>query len=797
MNNFVHLHLHTQYSILHSSIRIDKLMDRVKELNMNAVSMTDTNNIFGAIDFYCASLKNNIHPIIGCEINYKIHDLKYSISTKGLKSSLCNHMVLLCENITGYNNLCKILTNAYKNIEPSKRGSPQGGLFSFNKEDIYNFREGLIVLSGALKGEIPFLLKNGETEKAADLAKWFKKTFFDSFYIELVDSFIPEQIKTNELLYELANDLNIPTIVSSNCHYLNKEDSDPHEVLQCIENGRNLDIDRPSSLVPNDFYLKPPSVIRENMFKYIDACDRTLEIKERCKLNFKMKDSNNRQIYHLPEFKPSHVKDHDDFNIESYFKLKAKDGLKKRFKEHSFLLKRKEKTWEETKKTYYKRLDYEIQMILKTGFVGYFLIVADFITWAKSKSIPVGPGRGSGAGSLVSYALEITDLDPIRFNLLFERFLNLERISMPDFDVDFCQEKRNEVIEYVSNKYGHENVCQIITFGKLQARAVIKDVGRVLGMNFSETDKLTKLLPDELNLQLSKAIKRETLLAKIMEEKKSIKTLMDYALFLEGLYRNTGVHAAGVIITDVPIVNYCPVYVGTEGDLVTQFDKDFAEKIGLIKFDFLGLKTLTVINNTVKYIKENYKDDSIDSKLFGSFYDDKKVYELISKGDTRGVFQLESSGMKNLCMRLRPSSIEDLIAINALYRPGPLGSGMVDEFIECKHGRKEIKYDVPELEPILRETYGVILYQEQVMRIARVLAGYSLGQADMLRKAMGKKIISEMNRHRDIFINGAIKKISKIHAKKVFDLIAKFAEYGFNKSHSAAYAVRSDDLLVH
>jgi DNA polymerase-3 subunit alpha len=528
--------------------------------------------------------------------------------------------------------------------------------------------------------------------------------------------------------------------------------------------------------------------MRERFERFAGACDNTLAIADKCNVEFKFKDDKGRPIYHLPNFRPEGVSKSDEFDLIKYFREEAKKGLDDRFTQSDFVGKERA--------PYDARLEDELTMIERTGFSGYFLIVADFIQWAKKNDIPVGPGRGSGAGSLVAYSLKITDIDPIQYNLLFERFINPERISMPDFDVDFCQDRRGEVIDYVKRKYGNENVCQIITFGKLQTKAVIKDVGRVMGLSFADSDQLTKLVPEELGISLTDSIEREPRIREKMDQDSKIAKVMEYALSLEGLYRNAGIHAAGVIITENPVVTYCPLYVGKDGDLVTQFDKDSAEAVGLVKFDFLGLKTLTVIDLAFKLVRQtadlSTEEGRAQSKLNVQSirYDDTKVFELVSSGDTDGVFQVESSGMKDLCMRLQPNSVEDLTAINALYRPGPLGSGMVDDFIDRKHGRKEIVYDVDQLAPILKDTYGVIVYQEQVMQIARELAGYSLGQADLLRRAMGKKKAEEMAAHRALFVKGGVEKgLPAEKAEGIFDLMAKFAEYGFNKSHSAAYAV--------
>ncbi|MEK6579582.1 MAG: DNA polymerase III subunit alpha, partial [Bdellovibrionota bacterium] len=527
-----------------------------------------------------------------------------------------------------------------------------------------------------------------------------------------------------------------------------------------IESGKNLDFERPKSLVPSEYYLKPAELMRERLERYPGAFENTQIIKDRCNLEFKFKDEMGRPIYHLPIYRPEGIAADTAFDTLAYFRDESRKGLGVRFAEPSFEVKVASAEWATLKKQYQARLEEELAMIERTGFSSYFCIVADFINWAKRQGIPVGPGRGSGAGSLVAFSLRITDIDPLEFNLLFERFINPERISMPDFDIDFCQDRRGEVIEYVSKKYGSENVSQIITFGKLQARAVIKDVGRVLGLTFAEADSITKLLPDELDITIDKAIAAEPRLQERMEREPKVAKLIQYARALEGLYRNAGTHAAGVIITEKPIVNYCPLFVGREGDVVTQFDKDFAEAIGLVKFDFLGLKTLTVIDHAIKLIRKTAElgtpEETFDIERIN--YSDPRVFALISSGDTDGVFQVESSGMKDLCVRLIPSTLEDVTAINALYRPGPLGSGMVDDFIDRKHARKAIEYPVESLAPILKDTYGVFLYQEQVMQTARELAGYSLGQADLLRRAMGKKKSDEMAEHRAIFVKGATEK---------------------------------------
>ena len=772
---FTHLHVHTQYSLLQGAIHLDALMEKVNALGMSSVAITDTHNLFGAIDFYFSAKKAGIKPIIGCEIYYVTErpiewaTEKNKRSPKPQNPPPIHHLVLLCKNLKGYQNLCKLVTESYI------KGPHNRPLIDRSLLDQYG--DDLVVLSGCLRGELPYSVVSGKESSGIESLVWFKKRFGDNFFIELQDTPLPEQENVNEILRQWGEKYGVRCVATTDCHYLEPADGEAHEILQCIEHGRNLDFDRPKSLVPYTYYLKSEAEMRDYFSRFSDACDNTQVIADLCNVEFKFKDEQGRSIYHLPQFRPEVIE--PEFIVEGifdpvlFFRSEAKKGLEVRLAKMKKAYNRKE---------YEDRLEDELNMIARTGFSGYFLIVADFINWAKRNGIPVGPGRGSGAGSLVAYSLNITDIDPIPFKLLFERFINPERISMPDFDVDFCQDRRGEVIDYVGKRYGADNVSQIITFGKLQARAVIKDVGRVLGLPFSETDPLTKLLPDELDITIEKALRREPKLTERMERDPKIARVMQYAESLEGLYRNAGIHAAGVIITEQPIVSYCPLYVGKDGDLVTQFDKDFSEAIGLVKFDFLGLKTLTVIDNAVRLVG-TFSLDQMD-------FEDPKVFALISSGDTDGVFQVESSGMKDLCMRIQPSSLEDLTAINALYRPGPLGSGMVDDFIDRKHGRKSNTYEVASLEPILKDTYGVILYQEQVMQIARVLAGYSLGQADLLRRAMGKKKPEEMAKHREIFVNGATEKgLRAEKAESIFDLMAKFAEYGFNKSHSAAYGV--------
>ncbi len=787
---FVHLHVHTQYSFLYSTIKVKKLIERAKAEGMPAVAMTDTNNVFGAIDFYYACKDAGVKPIIGCELVYSPDGRDQAFEEKGTtKGKQLFSLVVLCKNKKGYENLCKLLTQAFIEGQSNKTTLSDLVRGVCDRELLDKYGDELVILSSSIRGEIGYKLLTSQDEDASKSIEWFKNRFKDDFYLEVVDNGLPEQESVNQRLVEMATRHGVELVGTSDCYYLDPKDSEAHEILQCIPLGRQLDVGRPKSLVPPQFYFKPGDVMKARLEAYPGAYENTLKIADKCNLVFKFKDDTGKQIYHLPNFRPDGVSKTDQFDEIQYFKDQSRKGLEIRFTEPHFTGpegRMKLPNWPELEKEYRDRLEIELSMIEKTGFCGYFLIVSDFIQWAKDHQIPVGPGRGSGAGSLVAYVLMITDIDPLEFSLLFERFINPERVSMPDFDIDFCQDKRGQVIEYVERKYGKDKVSQIITFGKLQAKAVVKDVGRVLGLAFADTDQITKLFPDELNIKLKDAYDNSPDLKAKIESDPKLGKVWEYSLQLEGLTRNAGMHAAGVIITEEPINSYCPLYVSKDGDYVTQFDKDYAEKIGLVKFDFLGLKTLTVIDNAIKFIKHQKEHADFDLKAIS--YRDQKVFDLISSGNTNGVFQIESDGMKDLCKRIIPNSLEDLTAINALYRPGPLGSGMVDDFIDRKHGRLETKYELPQLEVILKDTYGVILYQEQVMQTARDVAGYSLGQADMLRRAMGKKKADEMAKHKEIFIKGATERgVDAKKADALFDLLAKFADYGFNKSHSAAY----------
>ena len=786
-DSFTHLHLHTQYSLLDGAIRLNDLFKRAKELEMPAIACTDHGNMFGGIDFYTRAISAGIKPILGSEIYFtpgSRHDRRAPKNLKTLDSQdevegkhQIHHLILLCKNITGYRNLCKLLSKAY-----------QEGFYYKPRADmelLKEFSEGLIATSACLKGEVGYNLFTGQDERAYQAAQKFREIYKDDFYLEIQENGIPEQAIVNEKVIKFAQEHSIPLVATNDAHYLTREDAAAQEVLMCIQTGKTFDDEKRMKLSTTEFYLKSPQEMRQ-AFSYIpEACNNTLKIADACNLEIRWQDDKGKQIYLLPKFEIKTEETEEDF-----FARLSREGLQERFEGPHFKELTSRPNWEtELKPQYVDRLELEISLIKQMGFTGYFLIVSDFIIWSKANGIPVGPGRGSGAGSIVAYSLKITNVDPIPYNLLFERFINPERISMPDFDIDFCQDRRQEVIEYVTKKYGEERVGQIITFGTLSAKAVLRDVSRVFALPYSEADALAKLIPEELGIELQDAIDKEPKLKELEDHDPKIRRILQISKRLEGLNRHAGIHAAGVIITNEPLVNYCPLFKGAKGEQVVQFDKDFSEKIGLVKFDFLGLKTLTVISNASKLIQRDLKPD-FDIEFID--YKDKSVYDLISDGQTVGVFQLESSGMQDLCKRIKPDSIDDITAINALYRPGPMGSGMHLEFAEIKHGQKPEVYSFEELKPVLKDTYGIIVYQEQVMNIARVVAGYSLGQADMLRRAMGKKKAEEMQMHKEIFRKGAVERgFNEEKAIALFELMEKFAEYGFNKSHAVAYSVIS------
>jgi DNA polymerase-3 subunit alpha len=762
---FVHLHVHTQYSLLDGAIRLDDLFKKVKEFKMPAIAMTDHGNMFGAIEFYKKAKEAGVKPILGCEV--WIAPGSRLDKGQGRAGQANHHLILLAADLQGYRNLCKLLTAAHF----------EGFYYKprVDKEVLRRHHEGLIALSACLHGEVADLALSEDQEKVLRAVHEYQSIFgSDRFYLEIQDTGMPEQKRVNALLIDLGRTFSIPLVATNDCHYLNAEDSRAHDILLCIQTGKSVeDADR-LRFSTDQLYFKPPENMMEAFAHCPEALENTWKIADLCNLELPMGET------HLPVFKlPEHV------SGEQILAELAWEGLEDRFKQFRESKLAFDSNQEEI---YRERLKTEIDVIQRMGFSGYFLIVADFICFARENDVPVGPGRGSAAGSLVAYALKITNIDPIRYGLLFERFLNLERKSLPDIDVDFCMDRREKVISYVSEKYGgRDQVAQIITFGKLQARAVIRDVGRALNMPYVEVDRIAKLIPNELNISIDKAVQKEGRLRELLEADPKVKELLIIAQALEGLPRHASTHAAGVIISDRPLVDYLPLYKGPDNEVMTQYDMKSVEAVGLIKFDFLGLKTLTVIDHALRLIKER-KGTGLDMDLIPM--DDLETFQLLSRGDTTGVFQLESSGMRDLLVRMKPACFEDIIALVALYRPGPMESGMISDFLRSKRGEQAISYPLPQLEPILKETYGVIVYQEQVMQIANMLARYSLGESDILRRAMGKKKPEIMAAERERFLKGADEQgIDSQKAQQVFDLMEKFAGYGFNKSHSAAYGL--------
>ena len=764
--DFVHLHLHSQYSLLDGAIRLDDLVAKAIECEMPAVAITDHGNMFGTIEFYLKCRSAGIKPIIGSEVYVAPGSRFTKESGTGHEAATNHHLILLCENYQGYKNLSRLVSIGYKE-----------GFYRrprIDKEVLAEHAEGLIVLSACLKGQLASLCVRNRMDEALEVARGFDRMFPGRYYIELQENGIPEQETANRRLLEVARELKLPVVATNYCHYLNREDAKAHEVLLCIQTGKTMSDPTRMRFSTDEFYVKTPAEMAAAFHYAPDAVANTALIAQRCNLELEF------DTYHFPRYTPPGGE-----TLEACLDAESSAGLASRLAS----IRACRPGFNDADETLYReRLQVELECIKEMGFAGYFLIVADFINWAKDQGIPVGPGRGSAAGSLVAYALRITDLDPIPYNLLFERFLNPERISMPDIDVDFCQDRREEVIQYVADKYGRDKVCQIITFGTMAARGVIRDVGRSLDLPYGDVDKIAKLVPEVLGITLRKAMTQEPQLNVMAGADPRIRELLDTALCLEGLTRHASTHAAGVVVAPDKLEEFCPVYKDQKsGSIITQYSMKYVEKIGLVKFDFLGLKNLTVIDNAVKMVRAGQAPGFDITTLRD---DDEETYRLLQSGNTTGVFQLESSGMKELLVKLKPSCFEDIIAVCALYRPGPLGSGMVDDFIDRKHGRKKVLYDLPALEPILKDTYGVIVYQEQVMQIARSLAGYSLGGADLLRRAMGKKDPAAMAREKDKFLEGA--KNLGVNLKKaevIFDLMAKFAEYGFNKSHSAAYAL--------
>ena len=761
-SNFVHLHLHTSYSLLDSSIRHSALFEKAVEFGMPAVAMTDHGNMFGAVEFYNTARKYGIKPIIGCEV-YVAPDSRLEKSSKDGLRDASYHLILLSENETGYKNLLKLVTKGYL----------EGFYYKprIDKELLAEYSEGLIALSSCVRGEVAHNVNRENVPRAIKVANQYAEIMGENnFFLELQNHHLENQDRINKELVGIGKKLGLPVVATNNCHYIDRKDFRAHEILLCLQTGKTITDPYRMQYPKDEFYFKSPQEMAALFKETPEAIENTLKIAERCELELEF-DKLNLPNYPVPE----------SYTLETYLKERSSEGLAKRFGE----LEKREINFD--RKVYEERLGRELGIIKKMGYPGYFLIVWDFIQHAKQNGIPVGPGRGSAAGSLVAYALEITDIDPMQYDLLFERFLNPERVSMPDIDIDFCMDGRDEVIKYVTEKYGgNQNVTQIITFGSMNAKGVIRDVGRVLDITYGEVDKLAKLIPNKLNISLKEAFKEEPQFGKLRKENSHVAELLDIATNLEGLQRHCSTHAAGVVISSKSLTEFCPLYKGSNDEVVTQYAMGSVEKLGLLKMDFLGLRTLTVINNALKMIKQS---KNIDLDITAIPLNDSATYQLLCDAKTLGVFQLESSGMRDLLKKLKPDCFEDIIALLAMYRPGPLESGMVDDYVKRKHGTMEEKYDLPQLESILKETHGVILYQEQVMKVASVLAGFSLGDADLLRRAMGKKKPEEMAAQREKFLKGSqVKKINEKKSEKVFNLMEKFAGYGFNKSHSAAYA---------
>ncbi len=765
-NDFAHLHLHTQYSFLDGAIRVKDLVKKVSALGMKSVAVTDHGNMFGALDFYSQAKAAGIKPILGMEA-YVTGKAKH---TDKIRENF--HLVLLAENNIGYENLRKLSSKAFCD---GKYFYPR-----VDKDLLYEHREGIIASTACLGGEVGKKCAKGDLDGARDTIREFKRIFGENhFFLEVQPNGIDIQNQVNAHLAEMARSEGLRLIATNDCHYVNREEHDAQNILMAIRQQKAWDDPTLHKHETDAFYIRSGQEMWDLLKDdYAKAFETACEVGARCQVDLKLGQT------FLPSFNcPDAYKDETD-----YLYALAQQGLERRFKEMTYPVDRDQ---------YQARLALELGVIIRMGFSGYFLIVQDFINWAKDSRIRVGPGRGSGAGSLVAYALRITDIDPIPYNLLFERFLNPERVSMPDFDVDFMQERRGEVIQYVTERYGRDHVGQIATYSGLNPKSAIKDVARTLGIPFSEINELTKPMPLLIEGQkpdLDEALEFAPKLKEKAAQDPVYQRILDTARVLEGLYRQAGMHAAGVVISDKPLVEYVPLFAGQHGELITQFDKDKVEYAGLVKFDFLGLKTLDVIANAEDLVNERLKAEGKDpiqiELLSPNAPESKGVYELIASGDTLGVFQVESGGFQDLCRRLKPDCFEDIIAAGALYRPGPMQSGMVDDFVDRKHGRKKVVYPHPSLEAILKPTYGTFVYQEQVLLAAQVLAGYSLGKADLLRRAMGKKKFEEMQKQRAEFVKGSQDNgVDPDQAGSIFDSIEKFAGYGFNKSHAAAYAM--------
>ena len=761
MGDFVHLHMHTEYSLLDGANKIKELVARVKELGMNAVAITDHGNMFGAVEMYKECKKQGIKAIIGCEV-YVAPRSRFE--KEGKIDSEPNHLILLAMNEVGYRNLVKIVSSAYVD-----------GFYYKPRVDIEllsEHAEGVIALSACLAGAVSRKILENDIDGARDIAIQYKNIFKDRYYLELQDNKYSEQLIVNQNLVMLSRELDIPLVATNDCHYLLPDDYFFHEVLLCIQTKKKLSDEDRMRFETNEFYVKSPEQMKEAFINFPEAIQNTVKIADMCNVEFEFGD------YKLPEFKIENNISHLD-----YFKKICYDGILKRYPQNMY-------------DEVVKRLEYELEIISKMGFIDYFLIVSDFIRYAKSQGIPVGPGRGSGAGSIAAYLSEITDIDPLKFGLIFERFLNPERVSMPDFDIDFCFERRQEVIDYVGRKYGQDHVAQIITFGTMKARAAVRDVARVLDVSYQKADEIAKMIPHEIGINLTKALEINSELKGLYDTDEDAKKIIDISLKLDGLPRHASTHAAGVVITPKPVSDYVPLYLNQE-QISTQYTMTVLEELGLLKMDFLGLRTLTVIADTKKLVKKIHGID-VD---FKKEYDDPAVYKLLAEGKTSGIFQMESGGFRQVLMELKPTNILDIAVMLALYRPGPMDQ--IPRYIKGKFNPQEVTYTHESLIPILKETNGCMIYQEQVMQIFRDLAGYSLGRADIVRRAMGKKKLDVMNSERQIFIHGLTENGKKVidgavargvdekSANKIFDEMAEFAKYAFNKSHAAAYAVVS------
>ena len=772
-SEFVHLSVHTAFSLAEGAIQIKDLVSRCAEENMPAVGIADTGNLFGALEFSVTASEAGIQPIIGVQLNVrrksisgeKLHQRTQIVNSA---SNTVDRLILIAKNEQGYLNLLDLVSKSFLDSDDSE-------LSQISFEDLEKRNEGLIVLTGWFSGEVGKLILDDRILEAEKALLNLQKVFNDRLYLEIQRHGIPDERLVEEQLLEFAYKYDIPLVATNDCYFDSKDFYDAHDILLCIAQSTTISNSSRKRLT-SQHYFKSASEMVELFKDLPEAVENTITIAKRCSFMPKTLDPI------LPKFVSAGAD-----NEEVDLRLKSFAGLEKRFQENVFTMDSDEYSLEEKKKLYKERLQTELSIINQMGFPGYFLIVADFIQWAKKTGIPVGPGRGSGAGSLVAWSLLITDLDPIRWGLLFERFLNPERISMPDFDIDFCQERRGEVIDYVQGKYGEDRVAQIITFGKLQARAVLRDVGRVLEMPYGQVDRICKMVPNNPAnpMTLGEAIAGDAELRKLRDDDESIATLLGNGLQLEGLYRNASTHAAGLVIGDRPLRELVPLYKDTKSDMsATQFNMKWVESAGLVKFDFLGLKTLSVIQRATELLKER----DIQFDLSELPLDDEKTYKMIGRGDSVGVFQLESSGMRDVLKKMRPDRFEDIIALVALYRPGPMAN--IPNYIARKHGKEKVDFMHEKLEPVLQETYGIMIYQEQVQQAAQQLAGYTLGGADLLRRAMGKKIKSEMDAQREVFVEGAVRQgVSSEKAASIFETISAFAGYGFNKSHAAAYAL--------